>query len=59
MEKTDYECGYDDGYERARNDIVAILNERMLKHSDSLNDKGWLSRFRECSELKTIITGRG
>ena len=54
----DYARGYNEGYERARRDMIAILDERAAGHVvDGIGGSTiTLGRYRESVELKSMIS---
>ena len=53
----DYARGYNEGYERARRDMIAILDERAAEHVDGIGGSTiTLGRYRESAELKSMIS---
>ena len=53
----DYARGYNEGYERARRDMISILDERAAEHKENI---GWraipLGQYREDVALKSMIS---
>ena len=56
--KDDYARGYNEGYERARRDMLEILEERISMHdADTINGNSVaLGRYREDIHLKSMIS---
>lgn len=56
--KDDYARGYNEGYERARRDILDILDER-ISVNEAFTGNVSLVRYREDVHLKSMISKEG
>ena len=54
----DYARGYNEGYERARRDILDILDER-ISVNEAFTGNVALGRYREDVHLKSMISKEG
>ena len=55
--KDDYARGHNEGYERARRDILEILEERSAEHAKNIyKNPLLLGRYREDVHLKSMIS---
>lgn len=54
--KDDYARGYNEGYERARRDMLEILEERISMHEAFNGNYVTLGRYREDVHLKSMIS---